>query len=194
MSQRASPQAVTDRKKGARAQASYTIEERLKTVSILTAMGGVHDASREQVRQLLGRDVNINTLNRWQRELKSEIISIQPEIQPAQLDVAQLVADTRAQLVVSLAGAAQKSAKHLNQDSVINAMSGRDAAVVTGITSEKLLLMAGHDVHANELFKAIATECIGTSWDPYHLMEDLLIWLRHKKQSDQTTITIENKG
>lgn len=177
-----------------RARPHYTQDEKIQAVTILAQMDGLHSESLKQVRLVLGREVNYWTLHNWQTALKPVVMHADASLDPSQLDVAKLVADTRAQLVVSLAGAAQKASKHLNQDSVINAMSGRDAAVVTGITSEKLLLMAGHDVHANELFKAIATECIGTSWDPYHLMEDLLIWLRHKKQSDQTTITIENGG
>lgn len=164
----------------------YTDDQRLAAVTILQSMGGV---ATIEVHNTILRELNIKpnkvTLLAWNKELKPAVLAAKPELQPVELDVAKLVADTRRTLLTNLAETLRKTSKHLNQDKVIDAMSGRDSAVVLGISAEKLLLMAGRSPATDNLIQelTIALREIDEDIDSVlHSMLDLARKRKHDKQ------------
>lgn len=170
----------------ARVQSRYSEDDKLRAVTILQAYGGtVTIEALNTIHSELAISPSRQILFKWNRELKDKILAAQPDLAQPELDVAKLVADTRRTLLTNLAETLRKTSKHLNQDKVIDAMSGRDSAVVLGISAEKLLLMAGRSPATDNLIQelTIALREIDEDIDSVlHSMLDLARKRKHDKQ------------
>lgn len=161
----------------------YTDEERLKAVTILAQLGGLSAESLKHVQIALNRKVKYSTLAKWQTELKPKIIESTPELAPQPLDVPKIIAETRQKLLVNLSAAAEKYSDHLTSQDVIDKASARDSAVVVGISTEKLLLVAGRTPELDNLLQSFIKECEGTTFNPQSLLESLVNAVKAKKQA-----------
>lgn len=167
----------------ARQQQRYTREEKLRAVTIMVGMGGMTYEAIEQIRLVLKRNVSKDTLSHWQTQFRDEVISIQPQLAPKELDVPKIIAETRQKLLVNLSAAAEKYSDHLTSQDVIDKASARDSAVVVGISTEKLLLVAGRTPELDNLLQSFIKECEGTTFNPQSLLESLVNAVKAKKQA-----------
>lgn len=162
-------------------RARYTQEIRIKAVSMAIALGGVSDSSLQHINRVLNLNINKLTLSSWQTDLKPEILATSKDLSPNEnLDVGKLVAETRQQLLVNMSSVAVKASKHLDKDSVIDAMSGRDAAVVTGIMAQRIIEVSGSSPEWNTRIKRYILACERAGRSAESLFEDILNRLDHE--------------
>ena len=173
-----------------RARQRYSVEDKLKAVSIIATYKGITLEAVNEIRTLFNTDIDVSTLHKWRKQYESQVIAANPDLAPQPIDVSKIVAETRQKLLSNLAQLVSKVSARQLQDDVIDKASLRDLSVTLGISTEKILLLAGRSPELDNQFQRLIQACIGTRYDPMTLLSAVIDNVEREKH--QIFLNAEN--